>query len=335
MLLFLSFNLAMTVTVSTTFNDLPHDIVFNVIVPNIFMKDAFKLSCVSKKYDENIEQMLELIIKNDHFFQKYMKNRSYDFIDVLNNSSFSHECFFKMYDNINYDCQPKFIMEFHDLLQNQDLFHIERETIDNTFELFKILMNLTMFRLKFQFRNLITNSLIEYCSHIYKAKYPKRKDIAYDKFSILILKRDDILWFSSNINLYDIYENYNLFNVARRSFDLKNNLEQDICNFNLNVFKNDKTIEFIMSLYQYIDNCEFQIYLIHTILSYLFTVFSSDKINDSCYKIILEKDTFQTVIKYKAIYLHQVIDEFSDLIPYNIRKIMLQNAASLYNIIEK
>ena len=80
-------------------------------------------------------------------------------------------------------------------------------------------------------------------------------------------------------------------------------------------------------------NYEFQIYLLHTILSYLFTVFSSDKINDSCYKIILEKDTFQTVIKYKAIYLHQVIDEFSDLIPYNIRKIMLQNAASLYNMI--
>lgn len=323
----------MTVVANNSFNDLPFDIFFDIIVPNIHTKDVLKISCLSKKYNSNLEQMLKTVLENDIFFNNYMKNRTYDILQVVNNSSFSPESFFKMYDNINYDSQPSFIMEFHDLTQNKEDYHYHQNTIDNTCELFRILMNLAMYRLKFQFRNFVTNGLIEYCSHVYKLKYPNRNDVAYDKFSILILQKDDLLWFTSNINIYTIYENYNLFSVARRSFDLKNNLEQNVCNIELNVFENDKTVEFIMTLFQHIGNCEFEIYLLHTILSYLNTVFCTDKINNSCYKVLLEKETFKTVIIHKTIYIQDVILDYTDVIPYNIRKIITQNAINLYDLL--
>ena len=322
-------NYMSVLNVSYSFDNIHNDVIIDNICSYIDIKTVFTFASVSKNYNSILKNMLSTVITHDDFLINYCSKRKYNLLKVIENSSFEFYSFFQFYHNINQDPQPLFEMCFE--FSENVSYHIQANTINNTFEIFKILMNLTMSKLKFQFRNCITKKLIEYFSVIYKLKFPTKKDISFDTFSLLISHRDDIIWYSSNINPYVLYENMNLFQIAPRSFDLRQNLENPTYNIELISLTHDKSIEFIMAFYNHIEDCNLQIYFLHTILEYLYFVFTKKELGNPYFQLLHKKNLFKQVIIQKTIYLQEIILDYN--ISRHIRKTISNTAKKLNEVL--
>jgi hypothetical protein len=257
----------MSLIQNNLFENIDYELIISNIVPYLKMKEVLMFVLCSKKYLEFQNDAFIVHVKNNMFLNHYLSVRKLDFIPIVEKSSFKKCQFLTIFDNISHEDKifDESILKI-DLSKNIS-FHKNQTTIDSTFELFKILMCLTMFHMKKQYKNMITLNMLDYFQDIYNIKNNEIFDKSHDIFLKFIRNRDIVLWFSSNINLYNIYETINLINDDNgllkktiRSFEPNNIIAVDYNHMN--------TISVLMFIFNNLDSIECKIYICSYILKY-------------------------------------------------------------------
>ena len=313
----------MTVSSNQVFNGLPSDIILDVIATHLSsLSDVSKLLKCSKEFDNHKADVFKNVIDNDEFLHQYLKKRNLDLITTIEKSSFSQSQFFALYDNVNKDGSVNKTIKDIDI-SNNTKYHCLQLTIDCSFELFKILMCVAMYRLKFQFRNTITIKMINHFKNIYLAKFKKSCDTSHNVFLKFIEDRDELLWYLSNINLYNVYENINLMHSEKRSFVLKQNIESDEQDSVVKVVHNHiYTINALIKIFGYLDSVEAKIYILYNIFNYTTIILlnkdCSDNFGFNC-------ESFVSVVSTKIEEFERDIEyEHRASVPRYLRTIMLE-----------
>ena len=257
----------MSLIQNNLFENIDYELIISNIVPYLKMKEVLMFVLCSKKYLEFQNDAFIVNVKNNMFLNHYLSVRKLDFIPIIEKSSFKKFQFLTIFDNISREdkiCDESILKI--DLSKNIS-FHKNQTTIDSTFELFKILMCLTMFHMKKQYKNMITLNMLDYFQDIYNIKNNEIFDKSHDIFLKFIRNRDTVLWFSSNINLYNIYETINLLSDDNgllkrtiRSFEPNNIITVDYNHMN--------TISVLMFIFNNLDSIECKIYICSYILKY-------------------------------------------------------------------
>jgi len=127
-----------------------------------------------------------------------------------------------------------------------------------------------MFHMKTQYKNMITLNMIKYFQDIFKIKNNEIFDKSHDIFLKFIRNRDTVLWFSSNINLYNIYETINLINDDGNNDLLKKTIRSFEPNNIATVdYNHMNTISVLMFIFNHLDSIECKIYISSYILNYM------------------------------------------------------------------
>lgn len=252
------------------FEKIDYELIIDNIVPYLKMKEVLMLLLCSKNYPKFQNDAFIVNVKNNMFLNHYLSVRKLDFISIIEKSSFEKYQFLTIFDNISHD--DKFcdegIWEI-DVTKNIS-FHQNQITIDSTFELFKILMCLTMFHMKTQYKNMITLNMIKYFQNIYYIKNNEIFDQSHDIFQNFIENRDTVFWFSSNINLYNIYETINLINIDENNDLLKKTIRSfEPNNIATIEYNHMNTISVLMFIFNHLDSIECKIYISSYILNYM------------------------------------------------------------------
>ena len=257
----------MSLIQNNLFENIDYELIISNIVPYLKMKEVLMFVLCSKKYLEFQNDAFIVNVKNNMFLNHYLSVRKLDFIPIVEKSSFKKCQFLTIFDNISHEdkiCDESILKI--DLSKNIS-FHKNQTTIDSTFELFKILMCLTMFHMKKQYKNMITLNMLDYFQDIYNIKNNEIFDKSHDIFLKFIRNRDTVLWFSSNINLYNIYETINLLSDDNgllkktiKSFEPNNIITVDYNHMN--------TISVLMFIFNNLDSIECKIYICSYILKY-------------------------------------------------------------------
>ena len=260
----------MSLIQNNLFENIDSELIISNIVPYLKMKEVLMFVLCSKKYLEFQNDAFIANVKNNMFLNHYLSVRKLDFIPIIEKSSFEKCQFLTVFDNISHEdkiCDES-ILRID--LSKKNSFHKNQTTIDSTFELFKILMCLTMFHMKKQYKNMITLNMLDYFQDIYNIKNNEIFDKSLDIFQKFIESRDTVLWFSSNINLYNIYETINLINDDGNN-DL---LKKTIISFEPNniamvEYNHMNTISVLMFIFNNLDSIECKIYICSYILKYM------------------------------------------------------------------
>lgn len=296
------------------FNSLPNDIILDKIIPLLEYSDITKFILSSKEYHNNMINIYNIIMLNDEFIKDYLDKNNIQLIDCINESSFSLKEFFKIYDNIKNNVTIDNTIKFINIENN-----ITSKCIDETFKLYKLLMSYVIYKSKSQFKNFITTHMIKYFKKIYNFRHPKLKDISKKIFFNLIINKDELKWYLSNLNIYYLYENGNLIQYAKRSYAFKNNL--DI--FDDGIIDNNEnnkifTINLLIKMFKYLNNIELRIYYIYKIFKYTKHILDSDK----TFNFI--NQNFIDVVKIKTKnFIYDIENEYRYIIPYYIRDKLL------------
>lgn len=257
----------MSLIQNNLFENIDYELIISNIVPYLKMKEVLMFVLCSKKYLEFQNDAFIVNVKNNMFLNHYLSVRKLDFIPIVEKSSFKKCQFLTIFDNISHEdkiCDESILKI--DLSKNIS-FHKNQTTIDSTFELFKILMCLTMFHMKKQYKNMITLNMLDYFQDIYNIKNNEIFNKSHDIFLKFIRNRDTVLWFSSNINLYNIYETINLLS------DDNGLLKKTIISFEPNNiitvdYNHMNTISVLMFIFNNLDSIECKIYICSYILKY-------------------------------------------------------------------
>lgn len=252
------------------FENIDYELIISNIVPYLKMKEVLMFVLCSKKYLEFQNDAFIVNVKNNMFLNHYLSVRKLDFISIIDKSSFKKCQFLTIFDNISHEDKicDEGIWEI-DLTKNIS-FHQNQTTIDSTFELFKILMCLTMFHMKTQYKNMITLNMLDYFQDIFNIKNNEIFDNSHDIFLKFIRNRDTVLWFSSNINLYNIYETINLINDDGNNDLLKKTIRSfEPNNIAMVDYNHMNTISVLMFIFNNLDSIECKIYICSYILNYM------------------------------------------------------------------
>ena len=310
---------------------IPYDIMFDIVAVHLNLNDVSKLVQCSRELNLRKTEAFNIIITNDPFLSQYVFNRNLDLVATIEKSSFTKTGFFKFYDNVNID--GKFNTNIQDIdISKNTLFHPDQITIDATFELFKILMCCSLYHLKMQFRDVITTMMINYFKSIYCMKFKNKCDISHEVFMTFIENRDEILWYTSNINLYNIYENINLMHFEIRSFSLKQNIENNaVDNIVIVPHNHTHTISVLIKIFDYLDDIADKIYIYYSIFRYT-TIMLLD---NTC----LENPTFN-LSKFKVVISEKIIEFERDIecqhrsrVPRYLRSTMIDCTHNLKKLI--
>jgi len=306
-----------------TINTIPNDIIMDMIVLNLELSDISKLILSSKYYYYNKDAIYNTVIANDKFLKDYLNN--INLITTINKSSFTLKIFFKMYDNIKNLTYRDTSIPFIDIKKNTLL---TSDIIDNTFKLYKLLMTFVLYKEKYQFRNFITTHMIKYFRNIYKYRHPEKKDISNKIFFNFITHSDELKWHLLNINIYYLYENGNLIEIAKRSYDLKNNLDY----FDDGIIDNNSensiyTLSFLIKMFEYLKNIEIRIYYMYKIFKYSKFILLLNKNFD------FRNKNFTRVIKNKIEdFKYKIENDLKSKIPYCIKQKMFIEIDELNNL---
>lgn len=260
----------MSLIQNNLFENIDHELIISNIVPYLKMKEVLMFVLCSKNYLKFQNDAFIVNIKNNMFLNHYLSVRKLDFISIIEKSSFQKYQFLTVFDNISHD--DKFCDEgIWEIDETKNIsFHQNQTTIDSTFELFKILMCLTMFHMKTQYKNIITLNMLNYFKNIYYIKNNEIFDKSHDIFLKFIRNRDTVLWFSSNINLYNIYETINLINDDENNDLLKKTIRSfEPNNIAMVEYNHMNTISVLMFIFNNLDSIECKIYICSYILKYM------------------------------------------------------------------
>ena len=307
------------------------DIMFDIVAVHLNLNDASKLVQCSRELHLRKTEAFDAIIVNDPFLSQYLLKRNLDLVATIEKSSFTKTGFFEFYDNVNID--GKFNTNIQDIdFSKNTVFHLEPITVDATFELFKILMCCSLYHLKMQFMNVITTRMINYFQSIYDMKFKNKCDISHEVFMNFIENRDDVLWYTSNINLYNIYENINLMHFDKRSFSLKQSIESNAMETIAIVPHNHAhTISVLVKIFDYLDDVADRIYIYYSIFRYT-TIMLLDK-------SYMENPTFN-FSKFKQVISDKIKEferdvqcQYRSRIPRYLRSSMIDCVCNLKNLI--
>lgn len=322
-----------------SFYDLPNDLVTEVIVPKLNFGGITNLISSSDVYGNDRDALYKIAIDNDNFLSKYLASRpNMNLISTIHKSSFTLNGFFAMYDNVNNDVKAD--DSFPHIYPNPigysgrtSRYELSEICIDATFELFKILMSCTMYRLKFQFRNYITTRMVKYFKNVFSMRHRNRKDICREIFFTFIQNRDELSWHTSNINLYYMYENMNLLYYAKRSYTLKKNIETFDDGFiEMTHYNHVNTLTMFINLFTYLPTTELKIYMMYKIFKYIKVILMNRSDVEMTDNFRLDK--FIRVIKEKIKeFKMDLTKEHRSLIPYYLRNIMFDLLKSVEELV--
>ena len=307
---------------------IPFEIILEIATNHLDTSDIPMLSMCTSELHNQKGYIINKIVSNDIFLNRYLSNRNFNILSLIENSSFTESQFFSLYNNIK-----NASLDIDEVIRpnkNKDSsFHCLQTTIDSTFEIFKLLKNYTLYVLYFKFRDIISTSVIEYFKSIYSTKFPRQKDYCNDIFNNFIADKDKNLWQTSNINLYNLYEVINLMHVNKRSYILKQCIESKEHGNVVNVAHNNfETIRLMISLFNYTEYTECKIHILYCIFIYTKTILQNIKIPDmemcSYIRTVLGKITeFEKDLEY----------EHRSHIPRYLRTIMLEDTNELKQLI--
>jgi len=307
---------------------IPFEIILEIATKHLDTSDIPILSmCTSELYNHK-GYIIDKIVSNDIFLNRYLSNRNFNILSLIESSSFTESQFFSLYNNIkNATLDIDKIIRPNKNKENS--FHCLQSTIDSTFEIFKLLMNYTLYNLYFKFRDIISTSVIEYFKSIYSTKFPQQKDYCNDIFNNFIADKDENLWQVSNINLYNLYEVINLMHVNKRSYILKQCIESKEHGNIINVAHNNiETIRLMISLFNYTEYTECKIHIIYCIFRYTKTILHNINIQD------LEMCSYIRTVSRKITEFEKDLEyEHRSRIPRYLRTIMLEDTNELKQLI--
>ena len=323
-----------------SFYALPHDLIMDAIVPNLNFSDITNLISSSSVYGGNKENLYKIALDNDDFLKRYVTKRNMNLIASIHHSSFTLNSFFTMYDNINNDTKVNESIPY--LCPNpigysgrSSRYEMSEICIDATFELFKILQCLVMYRLKFQFRNFITSRMVKYFKNVFNTRHPNRADTSKEIFFKFISNRDNLMWHISNVNLYYMYENINLIHFAKRSYALKKNIESfDDGAIIINHENHVNTVSLLVNLFTYLPTTEMKMYSFYKIFKYIEIIFKNrvEMELDSNFNL----DRFRVVTKEKIEeFKSDIRNEYRSLLPHYLRKMLIDKVKSIEVLIDQ
>ena len=322
----------MTCVTNNHLNMIPSEVIINNIVSFLNMGEVIDFTSCSKQLYQYQDEAFDVKINNNMFLNQYLSKRNIELVTIIEQSSFTKREFFQFFDSVdNHEIFDESIRDID--ISNNTSYQLLQTTIDSTFELFKVLMCLSMFHMKLHFRDNITLYMIRYFKNVYFAKYKQKSDTSHDVFMKFIENRDELLWYTSNINLYNIYENINLMHFDRRSFALKQNMEH-VAHDSVAIVEHNHvhTISLLMKIFTYLDCVEDQIYILYSIFQYT--------------TIILLNNSYEDDVGFNfknfTIAISEKIDEFEEdieiryrtCIPRSISSIMLERAKNLKDLIK-
>ena len=315
-----------------SFYSLPHDIVIDSIIPLLNFTNVENILASSNVYKNKKNVFYNNVISNHKFLNRYITKRDMNLITTIHHSSFTIKHFFKMFDNINDDVKADdTILHIYPnpigYCGRNSRYEISEICIDATFELFKILQCLVMYHLKFQFRNFITSRLIKYFKNVFDARYNKKKtDACKNIFINFITKRDELMWHLSNVNLYYMYENINLFKYAKRSYALKYNINSfDDGYLLINNENHVNTLSLLINIFKNMPakEIELKIYSLYKIFKYINIILLKDR-----EKILIDdnfKLAFVTIVRQKIEeFKTDIQDGYRSLFPRFVKQTMLK-----------
>ena len=309
---------------------IPHEIVLEIATQYLDTSNASKLSMCTSELHNHKGYIIDKIVSNDTFLNRYLSNRNLNILSTIKKSSFSESQFFSLYDNIK-----NAIIDNNTIIEpnknEEDSFHCLQSTIDSTFEIFKLLMNYAIFNLHFRCRDIISSSVVAYFKKIYFTKFPRHNDFSYDIFKSFTDDRDTNLWYTSNINLYNLYEITNLMYSNKRSFVLKQTIESGKHDGIADVAHNSlETIRLMISLFNYMEYAECRIYILYSIFRYTKTMLKNMPNHDQ------EMYTYICAVSKKIIEFEDDLEhEHRNQIPRYLRIIMLKDTNELKQMIKE
>lgn len=164
---------------------------------------------ILKNIRSNIYELFQNNVKKDKFLNDYSTLNEIDFIDVIQKSSFDIVTFTKVCDAIIENDETDMTITFHDNI------HTNIENINATFQIFQILK---IFGESHKFFwhgsesnvHIITQSML----HYFQAVFKKRTNLLHHVFNENILtsylENKDTNWSDIDINIYFIFEQFNL-----------------------------------------------------------------------------------------------------------------------------
>jgi len=210
----------------TSICDIPHDIFNNYIVTNINVPTVEKLASVSKTMYCQKEDLVKISINSNVFVPTYTRIHHDDLLNVIKKSHFTYQSFQQILEAIRNKDKNAITVDFTNIETSE-------ESINNTFRIFQLLET---YAIESQFNANIENMrqvsdisvlLVNYFNEIFKARSGLKK---FDSSVIGNCLRNDIFnWHKIDINPYYIYENMNYMLQKRRSFQLRQNMENKIC----------------------------------------------------------------------------------------------------------
>jgi hypothetical protein len=192
------------------------------------------------------------------------------------------------------------------------------QTISNTITTFKYLK-------KYLIKNLtsktskdnINHRLMTYMSDVFK---DKNKGVSCDiaTFSLFIHQNN---WEKTEINLYNLFERYNLMKYKQRSFALKKKILNDVLSIHteFNPRYNYITVGFLINLCDIADSKPTKLYVVYEMYKYM-NYFLENNIKSSS----LNKKTFQLASVEKAEeFLKQIQNDFATILPKYFKDLLI------------
>lgn len=170
--------------------EVPNEII-NIMVKDMSFHNlmVLELSCKRLRNEKLIEKKMET---------HYVNN--FDINNLIINSNFNKNLFYKHIDNIEHNLSPDRSIPFIEIVNDDSI---------NTSKIFKILL-LYAFKLeKTQFRNYITTHLIKFYKKMFASRWDNYPDLSCKVFFNFIKHRDIYNWEKSAIDLYGLYQNLN------------------------------------------------------------------------------------------------------------------------------
>jgi len=202
----------------TTIHNIHSDIIREYIIPSFLFGDIRNVvqSCL---FEIKPLDMINIIIYKDVILKTFSESFNIDIYNTLKNSSVS----FVDFDKIIKDIRSYTRVQKHISFEIKE--YTENSISDTILihKLFKWYISKALYLNDIRYN--ITNNLIAYLTLVFREKH---KIICIDdvspEFSISLEK---CLWVNVNINLYDIFEKYNLVHSQPRSYHLKSNIQKD------------------------------------------------------------------------------------------------------------
>lgn len=304
------------------FEDIPIDLIVNHIGNNITFADVSKLTLVSKNLRTNIKSnvphLISNIISNNYGFGYYKNELDVDMVNDIKKSALSFLQFEEAIQAIRNIDVTSISFEF-----DKKTIDTSDESINATFKIFQMFaLESESFdkELTFAFIEVFTKSLLKYFSAVFQAR---NKISQYSEpycINHVLNKSATNGWYKVNINVYYLYENYNLLTASNRSYKFKSYIENNTkIIMSSQIKRNSCTLMYLMVIMSS-GSVQEKLYCFHEImklLNYIYT-YKTEKMS-----LLKDYHKFTTTCRRKIYEFKSFIEENRSLLPCYLRKCFL------------